>query len=128
MEISEEDNQDYDYLFKITLVGNSGVGKSNIAHRFLKNSFNEASDFTIGVEFDEKIITVRDKKIKVQLWDTSGKKMYMKIATKHFRESLGTILVYDVTDTRSFEDIPNWIKEIQKQADPDCKFLLLPNK
>lgn len=110
----EDGEQSYDYVFKIILAGNSGVGKSNIAHRYIKNKFNEASDFTIGVEFDEKFIQIGDKRIKIQLWDTSGKKMYMTIAKKHFQESVGAIIVYDVTDTRSFEDVPNWIKEIQK--------------
>ena len=66
------------------MVGNSGVGKSNIAHRYISNKFDDASDFTIGVEFDEKMLNIKDKKVNVQLWDSSGKKMYMTIAKKHF--------------------------------------------
>ena len=125
MEWSEED---YDYIFKIIVVGNSGVGKSNIAHRFTSNNFDDASDFTIGVEFDEKVMNIKGKKVKVQLWDSSGKKMYMTIAKKHFDGWLGWVVVFDVTDSRSFDDANNWMKEVEKAADPSCQFLIMANK
>ena len=80
MESEQIEDQVYDYVFKIVVAGNSGVGKSNIVHRFIRSKFNENSEFTIGVEFDEKIVTVNDKKVKLQLWDASGKKMYLTIA------------------------------------------------
>ena len=128
MESEELEDQQYDYLFKIVIAGNSGVGKSNIVHRYARNKFNENSDFTIGVEFDEKIVTIKDKRIKLQLWDASGKKMYLTIAKKHFSEWVGAILVYDVTDSKSFENIPDWIREIEEEAELGWKYLLLPSK
>ena len=134
MEDTNQDNdinlasEDHDYVLKIVVAGNSGVGKSSIAARYIKSVFDEASEFTIGVEFDEKVVQIDSNKTLVQFWNMSGKKMYMQMAKQHFTEAVGAILVYDVTDKRSFEDIPNWMREIQKHADDECQFLLLPNK
>ena len=125
---TKTESDDFDFALKIMICGNSGVGKSNISLRYIQNKFDEASDFTIGVEFDEKIVQIGEHRVKLQFWNSSGKKMYMSMAKTHFKEVVGVVLVYDVTDTRSFEDIPNWVREISKDADDECKYILLGNK
>jgi len=93
----ESENQ-----LKIVLVGDSGVGKSNIISKFTKNEFNLESKTTIGVEFATKVIDIEGKPIKVQIWDTAGQERYRSMASAYYRGAMGALLVYDITRASSF--------------------------
>ena len=94
---------DYDYLFKIVMIGDSGVGKSNILSRFTKNEFNFETKTTIGVEFAQKSMTIDGKTIKAQIWDTAGEERYRAITAAYYRGAAGALIVYDICKPGSFE-------------------------
>jgi small GTP-binding protein len=91
------EHDDYDYLFKIVLIGDSGVGKSNILSRFTRNEFSVESKSTIGVEFATRSIEIEKKVVKAQIWDTAGQERYRAITSAYYRGAVGALLVYDVT-------------------------------
>ncbi|CAN1283544.1 Ras-related protein RABA1c [Linum perenne] len=95
---------DYDYLFKVVLIGDSGVGKSNLLSRFTRNEFSLESKSTIGVEFATRSLTVDSKVIKAQIWDTAGQERYRAITSAYYRGAVGALLVYDVTRHATFEN------------------------
>jgi len=119
---------DYDYILKVITIGNSGVGKSAIVNKFVHNIFNESHDITIGVEFATKIINTDDKKLKIQLWDTAGQECFRSIARQYYRDSAGIILVYDITNRKSFDDLQIWIDEIRKITIDNPVIVLVGNK
>jgi len=118
---------DYDYLLKLIVVGNSGVGKSSLVHRFTHHKFNPHFVSTIGVDFEIREFQVNDKKIKLSVWDTSGSERFRTITTSYYRGSHGIMLVFDVQDITSIEAIPSWIAEIHKYNETG-KILLVGNK
>ena len=93
-----EQDSNWDYIFKISLVGNSGTGKTSISRRFMYNKFNENEGFSVGTEFDDFDTQIDDKKVRVRIWDMSGKSTYSQIGEGHLHHSHGWILVMDVTD------------------------------
>ena len=100
-------------MFKIVLVGDSGVGKTNLLSRFTKNEFNLESRATIGVEFAAKTLTADNGEvIKAQIWDTAGQDRYRAIASSYYRGAAGAILVYDITKKRSFDNLEKWLTEL----------------
>ena len=104
------DSESYDFIFKIVLLGDSGVGKSNLVFRFTKNEFNKESKSTIGVEFATKTVQIEDDKlVKAQIWDTAGQERYRSIASSYYRGAVGALLVYDVTDRNSFNHVREFI-------------------
>mmetsp|Transcript_26989 Transcript_26989/g.26618 ORF Transcript_26989/g.26618 Transcript_26989/m.26618 type:complete len:220 (+) Transcript_26989:24-683(+) len=119
---------DYDYLFKIVLIGDSGVGKSNLLSRFTKNEFNLESKTTIGVEFAQKSIIIDGKTIKAQIWDTAGQERYRAITSAYYRGAVGALLVYDVCKPTSFENVERWLKELKDHADSQTVVMLVGNK
>ena len=123
------DSESYDFIFKIVLLGDSGVGKSNLVFRFTKNEFNKDSKSTIGVEFATKTVQIEDDKlVKAQIWDTAGQERYRSIASSYYRGAVGALLVYDVTDRNSFNHVPMWLKEVEENAEKDCLIMLVGNK
>lgn len=122
------DDFDYDYLFKIVIIGDSGVGKSNILLRYTKNEFNLESKATIGVEFATKAIIVDNKTIKAQIWDTAGQERFQALTSAYFRGATGALLCYDITKTSSFEHLEKWAKKLKEFADPNITTLLVGNK
>jgi Ras-related protein Rab-11A len=124
-EIGEEE---YDYLFKVVLIGDSGVGKSNLLSRFTRNEFLLDSKSTIGVEFATRTLQVEGKTIKVQIWDTAGQERYRAITSAYYRGALGALLVYDVTKASSFENVSRWLKELRDHADSNIVIMLIGNK
>ena len=94
--------EETDITLKIVLVGDSGVGKSNIISKYTKNEFNYESKTTIGVEFATKVITLDSKTVKVQIWDTAGQERYRSMASAYYRGAMGALLVYDITRASSF--------------------------
>jgi Ras-related protein Rab-1A len=118
---------DYDYLFKLLLTGDSGVGKSALLVRFTDNFYLDNHISTIGIDFKVRTIDVNGKKVKLQLWDTAGQERFKTITSSYYKYSHGIILVYDVTDKKSFENIPYWMKEIDRYA-PSSIRILVGNK
>ncbi|KAA3467705.1 Ras-related Rab11B [Gossypium arboreum] len=121
-------DDDYDYLFKLVLIGDSGVGKSNLLSRFTKNEFNLESKSTIGVEFATRSIRVDDKVVKAQIWDTAGQERYRAITSAYYRGAVGALLVYDVTRHITFENVERWLKELRDHTDSNIVIMLVGNK
>lgn len=121
-------DDDYDYLFKVVLIGDSGVGKSNLLSRFTRNEFNLESKSTIGVEFATRSIHVDDKIVKAQIWDTAGQERYRAITSAYYRGAVGALLVYDVTRHVTFENIERWLKELRDHTDSSIVIMLVANK
>eukprot|EP01025_Chloroclados_australasicus_P059131 TRINITY_DN7464_c0_g4_i1.p1 TRINITY_DN7464_c0_g4~~TRINITY_DN7464_c0_g4_i1.p1 ORF type:complete len:246 (-),score=14.78 TRINITY_DN7464_c0_g4_i1:143-880(-) len=121
-------DDDYDYLFKVVLIGDSGVGKSNLLSRFTRNEFMLESKSTIGVEFATRSIQVDGKTIKAQIWDTAGQERYRAITSAYYRGAVGALLVYDITKSVTFENVERWLKELRDHADPNIVIMLVGNK
>ncbi|KAL3848728.1 hypothetical protein ACJIZ3_010610 [Penstemon smallii] len=119
---------EYDYLFKLVLIGDSGVGKSNLLSRFTKNEFNLESKSTIGVEFATRSLNIDGKVIKAQIWDTAGQERYRAITSAYYRGAVGALLVYDVTRRPTFENALRWLKELRDHTDPNIVVMLIGNK
>ncbi|ONK57764.1 uncharacterized protein A4U43_C09F3850 [Asparagus officinalis] len=121
-------DEEYDYLFKVVLIGDSGVGKSNILSRFTRNEFCLESKSTIGVEFATRTLEVEGRTIKAQIWDTAGQERYRAITSAYYRGALGALLVYDITKPTTFENISRWLKELRDHADSNIVIMLIGNK
>ncbi|KTW28116.1 GTP-binding protein ypt3 [Pneumocystis carinii B80] len=119
---------EYDYLFKVVLIGDSGVGKSNLLSRFTRNEFNLESKSTIGVEFATRSIQVDGKTIKAQIWDTAGQERYRAITSAYYRGAVGALLVYDITKQGSYDSVQRWLKELSDHADSNIVIMLVGNK
>ncbi|KAM9001829.1 ras-related protein Rab-13 isoform X1 [Sarcophilus harrisii] len=118
----------YDHLFKLLLIGDSGVGKTCLIIRFAEDNFNSTYISTIGIDFKIRTVEIEGKKIKLQVWDTAGQERFKTITTAYYRGAMGIILVYDITDEKSFENIQNWMKSIKENASAGVERLLLGNK
>jgi len=121
-------DEDYDFLFKVVLIGDSGVGKSNLLSRFTRNDFSAESKSTIGVEFATRTINVESKVVKAQIWDTAGQEKYRAITSAYYRGAVGALLVYDITRTPTFEHLERWLSELLDHADKDIRVMLVGNK
>ncbi|CAL9087549.1 ras-related protein [Musa troglodytarum] len=121
-------DDDYDYLFKVVLIGDSGVGKSNLLSRFTRDEFSLESKSTIGVEFATRSIRVEDKVIKAQIWDTAGQERYRAITSAYYRGAVGALVVYDITRHVTFENIERWLKELRDHTDSNIVIMLVGNK
>lgn len=121
-------DEEYDYLFKVVLIGDSGVGKSNLLSRFTRNEFNLDSKSTIGVEFATKSIQVDAKTVKAQIWDTAGQERYRAITSAYYRGAVGALLVYDISKQVTFENVERWLKELRDHAEQNIVIMLVGNK
>ena len=119
---------DYDYLFKILIIGDSGVGKSCILHRFTDDMFMENYISTIGVDFKIKTLDIDGKIIKLQIWDTAGQERFRVITSAYYRGAHGIVLVYDVTSEMSFKNLNYWLEETVKFASENVSKLIIGNK
>ena len=120
--------QEVDHIFKVLIIGNSSVGKSNILLRYTDNIFNDSFLPTIGVDFKIKNITVNNQRIKLNIWDTAGQERFKTITSTYYKGSHGIVLVYDITDRESFNNINNWVSEVKKNAGSNVVMLLVGNK
>ncbi|XP_039974733.1 ras-related protein Rab-25b [Xiphias gladius] len=118
----------YNFVFKVVLVGESGVGKSNLLSRFTKNEFNHDTRTTIGVEFSTRTVQLSGVTIKAQIWDTAGLERYRAITSAYYRGAVGAMLVYDVTKHLTYESVERWLKELYDHADPHVVVMLVGNK
>lgn len=121
-------NPDYDYLFKILLIGNSGVGKSSLLLRFADDTFTDNFMPTIGVDFKIRTLEVDGRTIKLQIWDTAGQERFKTITSSYYKGAHGIIVVYDITDKESFKNIDNWMNEVEKHASDNVSRILVGNK
>jgi len=121
-------DDEYDYLFKVVLIGDSGVGKSNLLSRFTRNEFNLESKSTIGVEFATRSIQVDGKTIKAQIWDTAGQERYRAITSAYYRGAVGALLVYDIAKHLTYENVERWLRELRDHADANIVIMLVGNK
>ena len=127
--MSDDDSEDDYHLFKILLLGDSAVGKSCLLLRYCENSFQESHLTTIGLDFRLKTVNLEDKrKIKVQIWDTAGEDRFRAITRNYYRGANGIILMYDVTDQKSFEHIRDWVEKIKEDAVEEIIIYLVGNK
>lgn len=110
------------------LIGDSGVGKSNLLSRFTRNEFNLDSKSTIGVEFATRSIQVDSKTIKAQIWDTAGQERYRAITSAYYRGAVGALLVYDISKHQTYENVTRWLKELRDHADANIVIMLVGNK
>ena len=112
----------------MVLIGDSGVGKSNLLSRFTRNEFNLDSKSTIGVEFATRSIQVDAKTIKAQIWDTAGQERYRAITSAYYRGAVGALLVYDISKHQTYENVQRWLKELRDHADANIVIMLVGNK
>ena len=120
--------KDYEFIFKILLLGNSNVGKSSLFLRFVDDIWNDTFVPTIGVDFKIKTLEIDQKKIKMQIWDTAGQERFKNIIASYYRGAHGILLIYDVTDKESFRNLNNWLIEIEKNASKNVLKVLIGNK
>ncbi|XP_065841786.1 ras-related protein Rab-8B-like [Oscarella lobularis] len=117
-----------DYVFKILVVGDSGVGKTCLLQRFVDDLAKPSYIATIGIDFKVKTIRIDGDIVKLEIWDTAGQERFRTLTSAYFRGAMGILLVYDVTNGSSFDGIPRWIRSIQEEAPHRTKVLLLGNK
>ncbi|TRY68811.1 hypothetical protein TCAL_09620 [Tigriopus californicus] len=118
----------YPRVTGLVLIGDSGVGKSNLLSRFTRNEFNLESKSTIGVEFATRSIQVDGKTIKAQIWDTAGQERYRAITSAYYRGAVGALLVYDIAKHLTYENVERWLRELRDHADANIVIMLVGNK
>ncbi|VDQ01255.1 unnamed protein product [Trichobilharzia regenti] len=127
-------DDEYDYLFKVVLIGDSGVGKSNLLSRFTRDEFNLESKSTIGVEFATRSVQIDGKIIKAQIWDTAGQERYrlshgfLPLFFSYYRGAVGALLVYDVSKAPTYHNLDRWLGELRDHADQHIVIMLVGNK
>ena len=124
--MADEDN--YEMMFKVVLVGDSFVGKTNIMSKYLKDEFHEDSKATVGVEFGSKQFNIQGHQIKAQIWDTAGQERYKAITSAYYKGAKGAFIVYDITRKNTFDSVNRWVSDISAAADKKITLLLIGNK
>ena len=122
------EDENYEMMFKVVLVGDSFVGKTNIMSKYLKNEFHEDSKATVGVEFGSKQFNVEGHSIKAQIWDTAGQERYKAITSAYYKGAKGAFVVYDITRKGSFESVDKWVSDLTAAADKKLTILVIGNK
>jgi small GTP-binding protein len=120
--------EQHDFLWKIVVIGDSGVGKSNLIGRYTKDQFRVETKTTIGVEFGHKSLKIDNKEIKAQIWDTAGQERFRALTRGYYRGAFGALLVYSITNKSSFENCEVWLEELVQHADPGIMIMLVGNK
>ena len=127
-ELSPKDYEKEDYKVKLIIVGDSGVGKTNLISRFASDKFQSNSKATIGVEFIYKTLKINKEIFKVEIWDTAGQERYKSITSAYYKGAKGAIIVYDITSETSFNNIENWINEVKSKASNNIQIMIIGNK
>jgi Ras-related protein Rab-11A len=122
------DDEEYSMIFKIILIGDSGVGKSNILSRYVNNYFSESSKSTVGVELGCKIEEINGTKVKVQIWDTAGQERYKSITQTYYKGAKGALIVYDISRKESFLNVDKWIGDLKEFGEEDVCVIIVGNK
>jgi Ras-related protein Rab-8A len=121
-------NLKYDYMIKLLLLGDSAVGKSCLLLRFSDDAFTPSFISTIGIDFKIRTVNVDGKIIKLQIWDTAGQERFRTITTTYYRGAMGVLLIYDVTNEATFDNIKNWMSNIKAYANENIRSVLIGNK
>ena len=122
----EDDN--YEMMFKVVIVGDSFVGKTNIMSKYLKNEFHEDSKATVGVEFGSRQFNIEGHVIKAQIWDTAGQERYKAITSAYYKGAKGAFIVYDITRKESFDNVTKWAEQLKSAADKNLTIIIVGNK
>ena len=122
------EDEEYSMIFKMILIGDSGVGKTNILNRYINNTFSETTKSTVGVELGTKVEEYNNTKIKVQIWDTAGQERYKSITKTYYKGAKGAFIVYDITKKDSFKNIDKWIQDLREFGEDDAAILIVGNK
>ncbi|XP_076469482.1 ras-related protein Rab-43-like [Babylonia areolata] len=128
MAYSSDADEAFDFLFKIVLIGDAGVGKTCIVQRFKSGTYTEKHGSTIGVDFTMKTLNIDGKLVKLQIWDTAGQERFRTITQSYYRSANGVIIAYDITKHSSFESLPRWMEDVQKYAGNNIVQLLVGSK
>ena len=121
-------SSDYQFIFKLILIGNSGVGKSSIIQRYMKQTFEDSYKCTIGVDFLMKTLEIKGKTVKLQLWDTAGQEKYKSMVASYYRGANVALVVFDITNHSSFDSLPLWIENYYKNGPEQKNIILIGNK
>uniref|UniRef100_A0A0A9WD40 Ras-related protein Rab-43 n=1 Tax=Lygus hesperus TaxID=30085 RepID=A0A0A9WD40_LYGHE len=124
----ESSEDEFDFLFKIVLIGDCGAGKTSVVQRFKTGNFVERHGNTIGVDFSMKSVTIENKKVKLQIWDTAGQERFRTITQSYYRSANGVIIVYDITKRSSFLNLHRWIEEVRRYTASNVLLILIGNK
>ncbi|RRT77809.1 hypothetical protein B296_00008511 [Ensete ventricosum] len=112
----EEGEDGEQYLFKIVIIGDSAVGKSNLLSRYARNEFNLHSKATIGVEFQTQSVVIDGKEVKAQIWDTAGQERFRAVTSAYYRGAVGALVVYDISRRTTFDSVPRWLQELENST------------
>ena len=126
--MSENKTGYFDLKYKIMVLGESKVGKTSLIKRYTKDQFGGVYLTTVGMDFQDKIIEIEDKKVRLQVWDTAGQERFRNVTKSYFQSSHGLLVVYDITDRESFEKINFWMENIKNNAPENAKLILVGNK
>ncbi|KAF2361873.1 Small GTP-binding protein domain [Trinorchestia longiramus] len=121
-------DQNFDYMFKLLIIGNSSVGKTSFLFRYADDSFTSAFVSTVGIDFKVKTVFRNDKRVKLQIWDTAGQERYRTITTAYYRGAMGFILMYDVTNEESYSSVQDWCTQIKTYSWDNAQVILVGNK
>ncbi|XP_036957497.1 ras-related protein Rab-3D-like [Acanthopagrus latus] len=121
-------DQNFDYMFKLLIIGNSSVGKTSFLFRYADDSFTSAFVSTVGIDFKVKTIYRNDKRVKLQIWDTAGQERYRTITTAYYRGAMGFLLMYDITSQESFCAVQDWATQIKTYSWGNAQVALVGNK
>ena len=121
-------DEEYDMIFKVVLIGDSGVGKTNILSRYVRDDFSIETKSTVGVEFGSKVLKVNNTSIKIQIWDTAGQERYKSITKAYYKGAKGAFVVYDITRKETFSSVEKWVDELKNNGDEGVCIILLGNK
>ena len=128
VELLPEDYAQYDLSFKLIVIGDSGVGKSCLTTKAVKNNFEDYYQATVGFEFLTFNMKINDTVIKMQIWDTCGQEIYRSLISNFYRNSSLAVILYSIDNRESFEHAENWLSDLKSQANPEVRIFLVGNK
>uniref|UniRef100_A0A8C0KD72 small monomeric GTPase n=1 Tax=Canis lupus dingo TaxID=286419 RepID=A0A8C0KD72_CANLU len=126
--VKDASDQNFDYMFKLLIIGNSSVGKTSFLFRYADDTFTPAFVSTVGIDFKVKTVYRHEKRVKLQIWDTAGQERYRTITTAYYRGAMGFILMYDITNEDSFNAVQDWATQIKTYSWDNAQVILVGNK
>jgi small GTP-binding protein len=123
-----EGESDFDYTIKILILGDSNVGKTNFISQFIDKKFSDSYMSTSGIDLKMRTLVIKNKKIRIQLWDTAGQEKYKAITKNLFLKVQGSLIMYDITDEKSFTNLINWVKSVKEECGKSMQMILVGNK
>ncbi|KAM0947042.1 putative small GTP-binding protein [Dioscorea sansibarensis] len=126
--MGRDDDGGEEYLFKVVIIGDSAVGKSNLLSRYARNEFNPHSKATIGVEFQTQSMEIDGKEVKAQIWDTAGQERFRAVTSAYYRGAVGALVVYDISRRTTFDSVSRWLQELETHSDNTIARILVGNK